>query len=123
MGNYAENNLIKDEHIVHETKLHWILFFTAKSFLTFFITPMIERSTSEFFITNKRIIIKVGWFNRDAYEMNLSKIESVKIKQSFKARILGYGTISIIGTGGSTEVFHNISNPVQFRKAFQECSV
>ncbi len=67
--------------------------------------------------------MKSGWFNRDAYEMNLSKVESVNVNQTFMGRMLGYGSISIIGTGGSRESFHNITDPVKFKKKFQEVSV
>jgi uncharacterized membrane protein YdbT with pleckstrin-like domain len=54
--------------------------------------------------------------------MNLSKIESVNVDQSILGRMLGYGTIRIIGTGGTREEFPNISNPIEFRKKFQELS-
>lgn len=122
MGNYINNNLVAGEQVIYETKLHWVLFFHLKALSTLFIAPLIELSTSEFVITNKRVVIKVGWFNRDAFEMNLSKIESVNIHQSFIARILGYGTIVIIGTGGSKELFHNITNPREFKRKFMEYS-
>jgi uncharacterized membrane protein YdbT with pleckstrin-like domain len=52
--------------------------------------------------------------------MNLSKIESVNVDQSFMGRILGYGSMTIIGTGGTREAFRNIRKPLEFRKAFQE---
>ena len=52
--------------------------------------------------------------------MNSSKIESVNVDQSVMGRILGYGSITIVGTGGTRETFHNISSPLEFRKAFQE---
>ena len=54
--------------------------------------------------------------------MNLSKIESVNIDQSILGRILGYGTIHIIGTGGTKEAFPQIQKPLEFRKKFQELS-
>jgi uncharacterized membrane protein YdbT with pleckstrin-like domain len=54
--------------------------------------------------------------------MNLNKIESVNVDQSVLGRLLGYGTITIIGTGGTRETFHNISHPIHFRKTFQEVS-
>ena len=57
---------------------------------------------------------------RRTVEMNLSKIESVNVDQSVMGRILGYGTLTIIGTGGTREIFNNISRPLEFRKAFQE---
>ncbi len=122
MGKYVENNLIKGEQVIYETKLHWILFFHLKALFTVFIAPMIQRATSEFVITDRRVVIKIGWLNRDAFEMNLSKIESVNIHQSFIARILGYGTIIITGTGGSKELFHNIANPKEFKRKFMEYS-
>jgi uncharacterized membrane protein YdbT with pleckstrin-like domain len=52
--------------------------------------------------------------------MNLSKIESVNVEQSIMGRILNYGSITIIGSGGTRETFHNIAHPLEFRKSFQE---
>ena len=57
---------------------------------------------------------------RSTFEMNLSKIESVTVDQTVIGRMLNYGSITIIGTGGTKETFHNISQPLSFRKAFQE---
>jgi uncharacterized membrane protein YdbT with pleckstrin-like domain len=54
--------------------------------------------------------------------MNLSKIESVNVNQSILARLLGYGSIVVIGTGGTREIFHNIAEPLVFRRKFQELS-
>jgi uncharacterized membrane protein YdbT with pleckstrin-like domain len=51
--------------------------------------------------------------------MNLNKIESVNVDQGILGRILGYGTIRIVGSGGTRESFPKISKPLQFRK-FQE---
>jgi len=36
------------------------------------------------------------------------------------ARILDFGTIAVIGTGGSKEPFHRIADPLQFRRKVQE---
>jgi uncharacterized membrane protein YdbT with pleckstrin-like domain len=123
MGQYVENNLVKDEHILHETTYHWIIFCNLKAILTLFIVPIINKYTDEFAITNKRIIVKTGLISRRTLEMNLSKIESVNVDQGILGRILGYGTIRIIGTGGTKEVFPKINEPLQFRRKFQELSV
>lgn len=122
MGHYIENNLIRDEQVVFETQYHWVIFFTWRSLLTLFIYPIIKRYSDEFGITNKRVIIKTGLIARKTLEMNLNKIESVNVDQSIPGRILGYGTVTIIGTGGTRETFEQISNPVEFRKKFQEYS-
>lgn len=122
MGKYIDNNLIKDEHVVHETTYHWIIFTNLKAVLTLFIAPLIAKHTDEFAITNKRVIIKTGLISRKTFEMNHSKIESVNVDQSIMGRILGYGTIRIVGSGGTKEIFPKIKKPLEFRKTFQELS-
>ncbi len=122
MGNYIENNLIKDEHIELEATYHWIIFCNLRAIFTLFIAPLIDKYTDEFAITNKRVIIKTGLISRKTFEMNHTKIESVNVDQGILGRILGYGTIKIVGSGGTKEVFPNILNPLEFRKKFQEMS-
>lgn len=122
METYIENNLIKDEHVEFETTYHWIIFFSLRAIFTLFIAPVVDRYTDEFAVTNRRVIVKTGLISRKTLEMNLSKIESVNVDQSIFGRLLGYGTITIIGTGGTRESFPNISKPLLFRKKFQELS-
>ena len=120
MGNYVQSNLVKDEQIVYEAKLHWIIFCNIKAIFTLWISPLIQRATSEFVITNKRVIIKVGLIARRTLEMNISKIESINVNQGIFGRLFGYGTIVVIGTGGTREGFNGIADPLAFRKKFQE---
>lgn len=120
MGSYVQNHLITGERVAYEAQLHWITFISLEAAYTLFLAPLIERFTSEFAITNKRVVIKVGFIARRTLEMNLSKIESVNVDQSILGRILGYGTIVIIGTGGTKEPFRAIKDPMTFRKRFQE---
>jgi uncharacterized membrane protein YdbT with pleckstrin-like domain len=120
MGTYVQSSLISGEQVVYEAKLHWIIFVSLKAIFTLFIAPLIAQKTSEFAITNKRIIIKVGLISRRTLEMNLSKIESVNVNQGILGRILGYGTIVVVGTGGTKEPFAGITDPMTFRKKFQE---
>ena len=120
MGNYVNGHLIKDEYVVWETHLHWIIFFSLKSIFTLTIWAWFKRLLSEFVITNRRIVIKEGFIARRTFEMNLSKIETVNVDQTIMGRILNYGTITVIGTGGTTEMFHNIARPMTFKHRFQE---
>jgi len=122
MGNHVNQNLLRGEKVEYEAKLHWKIFVTLSGLLTLFIYPLILRSTSEFVITNMRIILKTGWISRKTFEMNLNKIETVNVKQSVWGRLFGFGTISIVGTGGSREEAENIRKPLEFRKRFQEIS-
>ncbi|HUH73904.1 MAG TPA: PH domain-containing protein [Chitinophagales bacterium] len=123
MGHYINSNLVKNEHVELETSYHWIIFCSFKAIFSLFTIPLIARYTDEFAVTNKRVIIKTGLISRKTFEMNHSKIESVNVDQSILGRILGYGSLSIVGSGGTKEVFPNIKSPLEFRKKFQEMSI
>jgi uncharacterized membrane protein YdbT with pleckstrin-like domain len=75
----------------------------------------VRRATTELAITNHRVIYKTGLLRRHTIEMNRDKVESVDVDQTILARILGYGTIIVRGTGGSLEPIRNISAPLAFR--------
>lgn len=120
MGTYVNQNLIANEQVEFETKYHWIIYISWSSLFTLGLYPFIKMKTDEFAITNKRIIVKTGLLSRKTLEMNLSKIESVNVDQSMLARLFKFGTIRIVGTGGTKETFPSILNPLAFRKKFQE---
>jgi uncharacterized membrane protein YdbT with pleckstrin-like domain len=84
------------------------------------IKSLVERRAAEFAVTNKRVILKTGVVQRRTTEMFLSKIESVGADQTVLGRLLGYGSIVLRGTGGSTEPFASIDNPLEFRRQIQE---
>ncbi|MDB5272564.1 MAG: hypothetical protein JWO58_931 [Chitinophagaceae bacterium] len=117
---YVEKNLIADEHVLYKTSYHWIIFFSLKSILSLFIIPILKRATDQFAVTNKRIIIKTGMVSRKIVELNISKLESVNVKQSIIGRLFGYGAIEFTGTGGTKETFVNIAHPTEFKKKVQE---
>ena len=120
MGRYVRNNLIRNERIKYEAKNHWVIFFSARSFLSLFILPLVEIYSTEFVITDRRVIMKTGLISRSTLEMNLTKIESVNVDQSIMGRILGFGSITLVGNGSTRETFNGISQPIVFRKNFQE---
>src|SRR6478735_4396845 len=144
---YVEKNLMPGEQIEYRANLHWLvfilptllfiaaiwLFFSLGGSLVIFLAlilivgalvtglhAVIERMTSEFAVTNKRVLIKTGLIRRHSLETLLTKIESIGVAQSILGRILGFGTIVISGTGGSKEPFHRIANPMMFRRQVQE---
>lgn len=82
-----------------------------------------DYATSEFAVTNKRIIIKVGFLKRRTLEMQVQKVETVAVNQGIGARILDYGDILVTGTGGTKEAFRHVSAPLRLRHAVQAASV
>jgi hypothetical protein len=83
------------------------------------LSAAVAVKTSELVITDRRVIIKVGFIQRHTFEMFISKIESVAVFQGMVGRIFNYGTVEIRGTGGSSESFSTIAAPLQFRDAIQ----
>lgn len=81
---------------------------------------LITYKSTEFGVTNKRIIVKIGFISRSTSENFLQKVENIQVNQSVLGRILGYGTIIIHGTGGTREPFDLIPAPLRFRKKVQE---
>jgi uncharacterized membrane protein YdbT with pleckstrin-like domain len=75
----------------------------------------ITRATTEFAVTDRRVIYKMGLFRRSTFEMNLSKVESVGVAQSLLGRLLNYGEVEIKGTGASLTPVSLISDPLGFR--------
>lgn len=53
---------------------------------------LITYLTSEFGITNKRVLIKHGFIKRISLETLLNKIEGITVQQGILGRILNYGT-------------------------------
>ena len=84
------------------------------------ITTYIRFISSEFGITNKRVLAKIGFIERQSMEILLIRIESIEVNQTIPGRILGYGSITIIGTGGSKDPFFEIPDPMEFRELVQE---
>ena len=120
MGTYVENNLSRNEKVVYEAHYHWKIWIELKSILTLFIRPLIMTKTDEFVITNKRVIMKTGLVSRKIFEMTVSHIESVNVDQTILGRLFSYGTVIIVGSGGTREGFPDIANPIEFRRAFMD---
>ena len=135
---YVESNLLQDETIVYRARLHWKIFIgpsllilagillgiiqpilggvVALMGLLFWLRDFIEYKTSEFAVTTKRVIIKVGLLRRRTLELLLRQVEAISVEQSLSGRLFGYGSLTLTGTGGVKELFHNISSPLEFRR-------
>jgi uncharacterized membrane protein YdbT with pleckstrin-like domain len=143
---YIDNNLMNGEEVIYRAKLHWIVFFWPVVILavaivffssgraedvgmggTFLLVSMvlgllsfINYKTSEFGVTNKRVIAKFGFIRRNSLEVLLNKVEGVQVNQGILGRILGYGSVAVSGTGGTRDPFPRISDPLKLRMRVQE---
>jgi uncharacterized membrane protein YdbT with pleckstrin-like domain len=82
-----------------------------------FLAAAIRRRATEIVVTDRRVIFKRGILSRHTVEMNVSKIETVDVEQGLGARLLGYGTVLIRGTGSGIEPLRRIGHPLAIRNA------
>ena len=76
---------------------------------------LILLQTTEFAVTNRKVIAKTGFIRRHTLELLLSRVESVAINQSVLGRIFNFGYVTVVGTGGTRETFKLIKDPVNVR--------
>lgn len=146
---YLEKNLIEGEKLMFRTGIHWsvligpalLAFVIAGGGVTLMVYrhdlliagvallaiaglilgyAAVKRDATEIGVTNRRVIIKVGMASRRSLEIMLPKVESIGIDEPFWGRLLGYGTVTIHGTGGTPEPFPKIAQPAEFRRHVQQ---
>jgi uncharacterized membrane protein YdbT with pleckstrin-like domain len=146
---YVEQSLTEGEHVIYTTRRHWVVligpsigagavavagvallfekdFFWIGGVILLavaagiFVSGLLRRYGFEFAVTNKRVIYCKGLVSISTDELFLDKIESVLVQQSLVGRWLGYGSVSVRGTGGSWEPFPDIADPLLLRRRIQE---
>jgi uncharacterized membrane protein YdbT with pleckstrin-like domain len=74
----------------------------------------------DFVVTTKRVSTRTGILQKNSQETLLEKVETVGVHQDLLGRILNYGNVTVVGTGGSHDVFHRISKPLELRRRLHE---
>jgi uncharacterized membrane protein YdbT with pleckstrin-like domain len=105
-------NTILFDHAVY-IWLGWLALFIT---LMHGITAYMRYFTSEYAITDKRILMKTGLMQHKVLEIFLTKIESVHASQNVIGRLLDFGVITISGAGGEKEPLLYVPRPLEFRK-------
>lgn len=129
---YIDDSLVPGETVLHRARISWwsqsgllvlgVLLLVVVVGLFFLFAAWLRVHSTELAITNKRVIAKFGFIKRDTVEINLGKVEAVRVEQGFWGRVLNFGTILITGTGGSLEPIPDIADPLVFRRKFMEAT-
>jgi uncharacterized membrane protein YdbT with pleckstrin-like domain len=113
-------------NIKNETASFLASFYLCLSGFLFFIailatiSAVIRLVTTEFAVTNIRIIAKTGFIKRNSLDLRLSKVESVEVNQNILGRLLSFGTITITGTGGTKQSFKGIVDPIVTKRKINQ---
>lgn len=126
---YIDESLADGETIIQRGKWPGIFWFGAWAALILlgiilvglfiFIGAALKMKTTDFAVTNRRVILKRGWLNRHTQELSVESVEGVTLDQSIIARMFGYGRVVVTGTGDAVIAFPPMANPVGFRRAIE----
>lgn len=87
--------------------------------IVLFVLWAVHMSTTEFAVTNQRVVFKRGLFTRVTEEIAVDAVEAVSVNQSFWGRIFNFGRVTVRGTGEAMIVFPVMDQPVTFRQAIE----
>jgi len=129
---YIDDSLIEGEQILHRARVSWwsqaglvalgVVLLVVVVGLFFLIAAWIKVRSTEIAITNRRVIAKFGFVKRDTVEINLDKVEALRVEQGFFGRMLNFGTVFISGAGTSVAPIKDIADPLVFRRKFMEAT-
>ncbi len=129
---YIDQSLIEGEQIIHRGRVawwsaFWLIFLGLITLvvvvgIVFLVWAWIRVRSTEIAITNKRIIAKFGFIKRHTVEINLDKVEALRVEQGVWGRMLNFGTIYISGAGTSVAPIPDIADPLVFRRKFMEAT-
>lgn len=138
---FVQKNLSLKETVVYQTKMHWWVFvsggallllgllfmgqssdfggFIIAAALILLVVNYLNWTSSEFVITNKRVILKTGFITRKLVEIQLNKAEGLIVEQGLFGRILNFGGIGVTSAGVKT-TFAPMEAPFAFKKQVNE---
>ena len=116
--NYIDKHLMSGEKIIYQTKLNWTEYIKGFLFLLFglmlykistiridyyfftvgvltLIYTYLKINSSEFAVTDKRVLIKVGILKTQSLETMLNKIEGIHVEQGIIAKMNNFETFTI----------------------------
>ena len=132
MASYVDSTLLQGETVMYRARISlWsvghliffgVLLLVVGIGLIFLIWALIRYKTTEFAVTDRRIIAKTGLISRSTVELFLDKVEALHVEQSVPGRLLDFGTVTIRGTGATLEPIRSISAPLALRKQFMQAA-
>ena len=137
---YVQSNLLPEEKVLYEAKVSPAIYalpmcivataiftpepiFLVLGGILFALWSALYQLTTEMAVTSKRVVMKTGLLSLRTLELNLSKIETFSVQQGVFGRLFGYGTVTVVGTGGTKESFKAISEPIEFRRNILQFTV
>lgn len=132
MSNYLKKNVVASNEIIKIEPVKNPIFLVLKwiwgilgCWLIFIptiqaIIATIKYHTTEYLVTDKKVMEKYGWISTHTDEMPLNKVENVTVNYTFWGKIFNYGTICFQGANHNNVSFSYIKNAEQVKKQVNE---
>lgn len=135
--------LTKDEEIIQDCRVHWIVFckpiiyailallvavffhplvgllILAMDLLAFYAAAVFYEST-HLILTQKKVIGRTGFLSRDWSQLNLGHIETAYLQEPILGRLFGYSSVIVRGTGIGVVAFPYLLNGDIFLKKLEQ---
>jgi uncharacterized membrane protein YdbT with pleckstrin-like domain len=99
-----------------DTSIGWITLIAFIVLLVNTIYVFVQWQTTRFAITDQRVAYQSGIFRRRGVSIPLNRVNNVNFEQSFIARMLNNGVVTIESAGQTGDsVFENIPDPERVR--------
>ena len=130
MTQYVDKSLAADEQILMRGRwpvAYWVGAYAQLLILGWivvgiflYLRAVIRMTTTEFAVTDRRIIMKSGWIRRITHELSVQSIEGVHVDQSLWGRLFRYGRLVVTGNGEARIFLPPMGEPIEFRRAIED---
>jgi hypothetical protein len=127
---YISRRLAPEERVLHEGRFHfiqqiwpWIALLVLGILvigIIIFVAEIFRQSTTRMAVTNRRVILKHGFFMVRMNELTLNSVEGAEVHQSIFGRMFGYGKLTLRGRGDTHLHFPTMDRPSRFRMAIED---
>jgi len=94
-----------------------IIVLSVLASIVWIVIKVVETIVKKAYVTNRRLIYRVGWTYRDTIDVTLDRIGGIKLDQDVWQRFFGYGTVQVIVPVVEIILPRFLRNPVSFRNA------
>jgi uncharacterized membrane protein YdbT with pleckstrin-like domain len=127
---YVSRRLALGETVQYEGKFHWIqkawpwvallVLGVLVVGVIIWLVELVRMGTTQMVVTNRRVLLKKGFFSIKLDELTLGSIEGSHVDQSIFGRIFGYGKLTLRGRGETQLLFPTMDRPGAFRAAIED---
>jgi membrane protein YdbS with pleckstrin-like domain/DNA-directed RNA polymerase subunit RPC12/RpoP len=80
----------------------WVALIPCALGLLLLLLVWIKTKSHRYRLTSQRLFVYQGWVARDVNELELYRVEDVRVDQGILQRLLGYGTITVVANDNTT---------------------